>query len=163
MFFVYFGEVPQNKNKKQNVFFFFAQQNTWSRPLGERPTSRGRVPKVPAQIPVQSDSVTQGRQASGAVPKERHTSEAQVQCRPLRGAQGCQTPDTACSRLTRSGRRPQEVATPQPEDFSSHPRKWATRTPQGVHPWSNRLLRGLSGLVRWGPHPPRLARPRRCC
>ena len=79
-----------------------------------------------------SDLAAQGRQASGAVPKERRTSAAQVHCRPLRGAQGCQPPDTACSRLTQFGRRPQEVATPQFENFSSHPTKWATRTPQGV-------------------------------
>ena len=67
-------------------FFFCAQQNTWSWPLRERLTSRGRVPKVPARMFVQSDPAAQGRQASSAVPKERHTSEAQVHCRPLRGA-----------------------------------------------------------------------------
>ena len=112
--------VDSNKQPFWIYVFSLAQQNTWSRPLRERLTSRGRVPKVPARILVQSDLAAQGRQASGAVPKERHTSEAQVHCRPLRGAQGCQTPDTACSRLTRFGRWPQEVATPQPEGFSSH-------------------------------------------
>ena len=34
-----------------------------------------------------------------------------------------------------------------------------TNTPQGVHPSSNPVLRGLSGLVRVGPHPTRLAKP----
>ena len=51
-------------------------------------------------------------------------------------------------------RRPQAVATPQPKDFSSHPTKWATRTPQGVHPSSNPAQGGLSGLVRWDRTPP---------
>ena len=70
---------------------------------------------MPAWMHMQSDPAAQGRQASGAVPKERHTSEAQVQVARYEVPRE----DTACSHHAQFGHQPQEVATPQPEDFSS--------------------------------------------
>ena len=129
------------------------QPNTWSRPLRGRPTSRGRAPKVPARILVQSDPAAQGRQASGAVPNERHTSEAQVHCRQPRGAQT--RPARASPSSAASLRKWLHHS---PRTLVQIPQRGHAHSPRSA-PFEQPRVRGPLRAGTVGPHPLRLANP----
>ena len=109
---------------------------------GSGPSSKRRVPKVPARIQMPSDPAAEGRQATKAT--TRYMS-------PATRCPGNPTPRHGRRLHTHltAGLRP--WITSRPEDFSSH------NTPQGVHPSSN-PVRGLAGMVRWARTPPQVGK-----